>query len=159
MPGTDVSHGGQPHSHCHCHWHNHSQGSNAVNLVSFFFGGGGWTTACVCSQPPCRRAGQKSGVATAVKGSGLLTLETGHSRSPPPPQWAPQTDEPRAATATPAKEHPYAVPQDSSDEGDRGRSAGAAPGNDCSEGNRGRRRRGTPTQSPQGTTDPGQPSP
>ncbi len=96
---------------------------------------GGWTTACVCSQPPCRRAGPKSGVATAVKGSGPLTLETGHSRSPPPPQWAPQTDEPpRAAPATPAKDHPYAVPRDSSDEG------GSGPERRCRAGERLQRR-------------------
>ncbi len=73
------------------------------------------------SQPPCRRAGPKSGVAAAVKLSVPLMLETGHSRSSPPPQWAPQTDEPpRAAPATLAKNHSYAVPRDSSDEGGSG---------------------------------------
>ena len=77
-----------------------------ISKRTFFFLGG-WTTGCGCSQPPCRRTGPRSGVATTVKGNGPLTLETGRSRSSPPSQQAPQPDKPtRAAPATPRQGPP-----------------------------------------------------
>ncbi len=64
------------------------------------------------------------------------------------------TSRPEQLPQPPPRTTPTPCRETAPTRGDRGRSTGAAPVKDCSEGDWGRRRRGTPTQPPQGTTDP-----
>jgi hypothetical protein len=93
---------------------------------------GGWTTVCVCTQPPCCRVGQKDGVPTTVKGAypshsipgtpALRHHHNGHPRLMSRPEQHPQPPQPPPMT-TPTPCHdttPTLV--------DWGRNTGAATG-------------------------------
>ena len=115
----------------------------------------GRPSACAVSRPavaPVRRAELRrllKGTDPSRSRPGTPALRRHHNG---PPRL---TSRPEQHPQPPPRTTPMPCRETAPTRGDRGRSTGAAPVKDCSEGDRGRRRRGTPTQPPQGTTDQG----
>ena len=130
----------------------------AEQQAPFFVWAVGRPSACAVSRPAAALV-RRAQLRRRLKGTDPSRSRPGtpalrrHHNGPPRltsrPEQHPQT--PPRTTLTPCSE---TAPT----RGDWGRSAGAVPGNDYCAGNQGRRRRGTPKQSPQGTTDPRPPS-